>query len=364
MRLFICIICLCTFFGCSSGGTSTPSPSNTAASFPPAPCGIYALDGLNGIYRDGNIAKISNLKYVDGYVLRLKWEELETSNGVYNFAPIEHNLNMLKGLNKKLSLVIMGYGPPYLGTDSEYDGPTWTDLKGVKRSVPWSDFAKSRSRAFYSALANATITDSSTGTTTMLKNHPLMEDLHLSIPGIGRIREQDFLFRDIPGYDRSLLISGIQHTIDTALELFPSTFIIVSLWSVTDTNHSPELWDSIQSSLSNRYDGVVRPKIGIAQDNLAASTDSNTHVTTGYPSTVYASPLFAVKEKLPIIFQMLTSWSAPFTSPEKVAGSTPITGMEYGRNTYGTKYFEVYDNDLTSATYKPLFETWNKQCGE
>ena len=66
------------------------------------PKGIYVLDSNQGTYRDANIR---NYPFVDGFVWRTSWPEIETSEGVYNYAGIDHIVQKLDLIDKKLTVL-------------------------------------------------------------------------------------------------------------------------------------------------------------------------------------------------------------------------------------------------------------------
>ena len=69
----------------------------------PRPCGIYVLgSGATGKHLDN----ISDSPFVDGYTLRISWEELETAKKVYNFTIIDSALLRLQPLNQKLTILL------------------------------------------------------------------------------------------------------------------------------------------------------------------------------------------------------------------------------------------------------------------
>lgn len=77
------------------------------------PTGIYVLDNNQGTFRDANIR---NYPFVDGFVWRTSWANFETSEGVYDYAGIDHIVQRLDAINKKLTILFGAYSvePSYI----------------------------------------------------------------------------------------------------------------------------------------------------------------------------------------------------------------------------------------------------------
>jgi len=323
------------------------------------PRGIYALDNSQGTYRD---AYIRDYDFVEGYSWRMGWADFETAEGVYDFSAIDYIISKLESIGKKLTIISL-LDPDYIITAPGVT--TWTYIDPVRgnpivRAVPWDPYLLQRFRAFTKALGDHLVPVG--GVPTPLRDHPVLANFHVGIPGLGPIREAGFEISNIPGYTRQNLLDAIKASLHAATDEFPNKCVSVGFWRVTDTVSSPELWEDIRVMILNEFDGVKNPKVGFFQDNLAASKDLDTGAITGYPNVDFARPLYLSKDSTHIMFQALTSWLNPFTGADKVANATPSDGIEYAYETYNAAYFELYVPDLDNPEYQPLLADWNSQC--
>ncbi|MEO6721508.1 MAG: hypothetical protein ABIN67_14160, partial [Ferruginibacter sp.] len=154
------------------------------------PTGIYVLDNNQGAYRDSNIRSYS---FVDGFVWRTSWPDIETAQGVYNYAGIDHIIHRLDSINKKLTILFGAYSvePPYIALQAGVTTYSFTDpISNVTttRVVPYDAYLLQRFRTFLSALANHQVYSLTTGTMVALKNHPVLSNIATNIPGLGAIR--------------------------------------------------------------------------------------------------------------------------------------------------------------------------------
>jgi hypothetical protein len=364
--LFLLILLLACGGG-SSGGKGpgaknkppSPTPLPSAGAFQ-KPRGIYILDSDKGTFNDANIRE---LPFVTGYVLRMSWSELETAEGVYDFSAIDHIIAKLDSIGQKLTLLLGGTGTAEPGYIAATPGVrTWIDRDSktgtsVVRAVPWDPFLLDRFRAFTKALGDHLVPSAAAGGhLTPLRDHPVLANINFGVAGLGEIRDRSVKIADIPGYTRRNFIGAVNQSLHAQVDEFPNKFVAVGLWNVTDSTQSPVLWQDISATILNEFDGIKNPRVGFFEDNLAASKDLNTGAVTGYPSTDFASPLFFSKNVTFIMFQALESWENPFADPSKTANATPADGIEYGYNTYGCTYFELYVADIDNQNNWPSFQ--------
>ena len=364
-------------------GESAPPASQPGTAVSPVsgdPCrqprGIYALDSYRGVHRD---AAIRSYPFVTGYAWRAAWSEFEREEGQYDFSGLDHIIGKLDLLGKKLTL-LRGRGGPQ-GPEPEYlakaqDAATYTfkDAKrglAVKRVVPWDPGVMERFRAFVKALGDHRVPSRAAGgAPTPLRDHPVLANLNLAIPGLGPIRErQEVELTRMPAYRRDNFIVAVKDALRAVTAEFPNKVVFVGFWRVTDNERSPELWEAIRTTLLAEFDGKKNPRIGFFQENLAASRDA-AGALRGTPTTEYAAPLYASRGSAHIMFQALQGWSRPFRTAEKTARAGPGDGMAYAYETFGATYFELYVADLDNKSYWPGFNEWHQKlvrapgCGQ
>lgn len=330
------------------------------------PHGIYVLDNSQGTYRDANIR---NYAFVDGYVWRTSWAEVETSQGVYDFSGVDHIVKRLDSINKKLTILFGGNAtePAYIAGKPGVSTYTFTDpvsSVSTTRAVPYESFLLERYRLLLAALANHTIYNLSTGTMVALKDHPVLANISTNIPGLGAIRnvngQNTKINTILPGYSRAKFIDSIVLCMKLQTDNFPNKNVFIpSYKNIDDNTASPTLSSAIKTRLLTTFNGVQNPKIGFWQENLAGFKDSTTQVFTGLPTTAFATPLYQLNDSGYAMFQMLQGWTTPFLDPTKTAHSSPFDAMCYAYNTYGASYFEIYVGDIDHAAYQTIFTTWD-----
>lgn len=264
---------LAFWFAAASVAAGTAGNGETRrSSGPAAPCGIYALDSRGGAHRDANIR---DYPFVEGYVLRPSWSELEPQAGAYDFTMIDAVVKKLQAIGKKLSLEMMRPPEPaYLversGALTWFD--TWRDLNTV-RPAPWDPYTLERFKALARAMAEHPVPDSTKGgTKTRLRDHPVLANINFGIPGAHAAIRSPVQFRliDMPGYTREKFKSAVLESLYAMTGNFPAKAAYIGFWTVQD-GQSPALWEDIQSAIHSEFDGIRNPRVGFFQENLAAS---------------------------------------------------------------------------------------------
>lgn len=330
------------------------------------PKGIYVLDNNQGVFRDANIR---NYPFVDGFVWRTSWADFETSEGIYNYDGIDHIVQKLDNINKKLTILFGAYSvePSYIANQSGVVTYPFTDpISNVTstRAVPYDGYLLQRFRLFLSALANHQIYSISTGTMVALKDHPVLSNIATNIPGLGAIRNVNglntSLQTELPNYTRSKFMDAVLESMKIQTDHFPTKNVFIpSYKNINDNTTSPSLADFVKSQLLLNFDGIQNPKISFWQENLAGFTDTSTNVFTGLPTTTFATPLLGLGNSAYTMFQMLQGWTTPFLDPAKTANSTPFDAMCYAYKTYGASYYEIYVSDLDNIIYQDSFNNWD-----
>lgn len=330
------------------------------------PTGIYVLDSNQGTYRDANIRDYS---FVSGFVWRTSWTDMETSQGVYNFAGIDHIVQKLDLINKKLTVLFGAYSvePSYIASQIGVTTYNFTDpLSNVttKRAVPYDGYLLQRFRVFLSALANHQIYSKSSGTMVALKNHPVLANIATNIPGLGAIRNVNGLNKSVEStltnYNRNKFVDSLIESMKIQTENFPTKNVFIPYYkNINDNTTSLSLYSYIRTQLLLNFDNIQNPKISFWQENLAGFRDTATNVFTGLPTTDFATPLNDLNGSAYTMFQMLQGWTTPFLDPAKTANSTPFDAMCYAKNTFDASYYEIYVSDIDNALYQSSFNTWN-----
>jgi hypothetical protein len=330
------------------------------------PNGIYVLDNNKGTYRDANIR---NYTFVDGFVWRTSWSEIETSKDSYDFAALDHIVKRLDSIDKKLTILFGAYAvePPYIAMQPGVANYPFTDpLSSITttRAVPYDSYLIQRFRLFLSIIANHSVYSLSLGKLVALKDHPVLANIATNIPGLGAIRNVNGTSTNIqsilPGYNRYKFVDSLVLSMQIQTDYFPDKNVFVPFYkNINDSINSPSLATYLRTKLLQHFDNVLHSKISFWQENLAGYTDTFSGVFTGLPLTTFATPLYQLKDSAYTMFQMLQGWTTPFLDPAKTANSSPFDAMCYAYKTYGTTYFEIYAGDIDDTIYQKKFNAWN-----
>jgi hypothetical protein len=327
-----------------------------AATVFPQPRGIYVLDSSTGYVTNGVSMRDANIRsndFVSGYVLRAPWATLETNQNQFDFTIIDWNMRRLATINKNLSLEIINVDPPWLAQTPGVT--TWYDTSlNQTRAVPWDGFLLARVTTFLHALAEHQIDG------VKLKDHPVLTVVNFGLAGADlAIRDPSVLLRNMTNYSRANLTNAVLLNLRAAVTNFPTKFVQVGFWPITDNQATPSLWELVRQSILAEFNGVTAPRVGFWMENLSASrTAPGVEPVTGRPNTTFGGPLFLSQTNAWAGFQAHTSWVQPFTGFSNVTNATPFDGMQYANTTFGSTYFEIYVADVDYAGYHSDFEKW------
>ena len=327
-----------------------------AAGFP-QPRGIYALDSANGYVTNGVSMRDANIRsndFVSGYVLRAPWATMETNQDQFDFTIIDWNIRRLAAIKKNLSLEIINVDPPWLAQTPGVT--TWYDTNQMQwRAVPWDAFLLARVQVFLRALAEHQIDG------VKLKDHPVLTVVNFGLAGADlAIRDPSVLLHNMTNYSRASLTNAVLGNLLATVTNFPSKFVQIGFWPITDNQATPALWEFVRESILAEFNGVTEPRVGFWMENLSASRSApGLGPVTGRPNTTFGGPLFLSQTNAWVGFQALTSWMKPFNNyNSQVTNATTADGLQYANATFGSTYFEIYVGDIDASGYQGDFEQW------
>ena len=350
------------FFVLAACQSPRPAPDAQRSAFASAgiPVGIYALGG--GDAPRGNTL---DLPFVDGWVSRMPWTALEKAKGSYDFSRIDAIIAAVEAKGKRLTLDIFTTEVP-ADILSQPGAQTYTGRavsgKEVLTSAPWDEYALQRWEAFCKALAAHQLPDQSRGGQLVaLADHPTLAQLDTPMPGLQGIRDIGERIPAAKGYSRDVFITAAKRAIHAMVDSFPAQRHHLSFFDMSDSQRSPSLGHAVYEAMAAEFDSGAAPQLAFFQENLACST----------PSTSFAYAL--LDSKTPAAFQMLQAWVSPHlnaanTDPCLVttvpgdrssATSGPEVGIKYGYETFGSRYFELYVDDLNHAPFANALQAWH-----
>jgi hypothetical protein len=354
-----------------------------------SPTHALEFERARGIYLLGNLgqrqlpADVIELPHVDGYTMRLLWEEVEALEGKYDFSAISTVLGQLApfGSRKRLTLELFAREVPqyilqhpgvktYSITPRNASAPDTT-------AVPWDEYALARYEALMQALAAYPVFDPAIGDMTPLRDHSLLAHVDAQIVGLGSVRDIPRDLPNAPGYSRDLFVPAGVASVGKTIAAFPGKFPFLAFFQMSDNIAQPPLDRVLLEQLRTAYfpGGNVKPQLGLFQENLACAT----------PNTAFAYALAESQADTYILFQALQPWLAPFSNPSRTdvclvfdpplpegwqtgdpatdnairatAIGGPEIGLRHAINNFSCFYFELYLQDLRHVPFRDEFMT-------
>ncbi len=318
-----------------------------------------AQDRPRGIYSLGTKNSLNGLRtndFVDGFTLRVGWNQLETAQGVYNFTLISNVIGQLQPLGKKLTIEMFVTDPPAYVVSNATE--VWTNIIGgnpVPLPVPWETNALNSYRTFMQSLANCSVPDAAQGGALVaLSQHPTLAQMDSPVVGLQSIRDLSGTITNLASYQRSNFINAVVHSAHSSRDAFASKFGFLAYFSMSDTQNASyggqTLDQMLQARLYGEFNSNGPPKLGYFQENLADAS----------PTTNGLGKLFVnEKNRTYTLLQALTSWTHPFTGASQVTSSNPATGIAFAYSNYSTTYYELYPDDIDNTNRQAELRQWH-----
>jgi hypothetical protein len=174
--------------------------------------------------------------YVSGYTLRLRWSDLEPSQGNYNFETIAATIANLQKQGLHLNLELFAGLPP----DYVIRGASNTFVFSMGRGssaapLPWDRFALSRWEALMKALAEYPIYDSNSKTKLAFCKHPTLTSIEAPVVGLQGIRDQRNSVTGSPNYNRQIFIKAVLDSVRASRSAFPEKFGFLAFFRMSDS---------------------------------------------------------------------------------------------------------------------------------
>lgn len=347
------------------GGGGGTSPSATSVALPSAtfarPTGIYAVGTTVT-----PTASVLQKSFVDGWVTRLGWDEIETAQGVYDFTNIDVTVAALQSSGKKLTLDIFATAvPAYILNQPGVSAYVAATAGGpVLTAVPWDATALARWDAFCQALSAHLVLDSKSGSMIALRDHPVLAHVRSEIVGLGGVRDNAGSLVAVGSYERTKFTNAALASIHAMVDRFPNKFSFLPFFTMSDATKSPPLDQFLLDTFMAEFNAGATPKLGFFQEDLACNN----------PTALFAFAIDTTKNRTFSMFQMIQSWINPFLDPaftdpclspvpvnndRSASVSGPEVAIGYAYNTFGTRYFEIYPSDLEQPGFADEFTTWH-----
>lgn len=332
------------------------------------PRGLFVLDSGSATNYTTNFGKAISLRdanirshsFVDGFTLRVAWNDVESSTtlGAYDFFIIQNALNKLP-VGQKLSLIIVPSEPDYIATTTGVE--QWNDA-GTPRATPWDPYLQQRRHALLAAMGSVVTNGIE------LRNDPRLDLLDPYLPGgFTGVRDPNSLpLRNIIGYTRQKMLHAVQTELRALQDEFPGKFIQIGFWPITDLENANyggvAAAEWIRLQLLAQFNGISRPRVGFFMENLAAKRSGPfLDPFSATPVTSFGSALFNSRDATWNGFQMLGSWTRPFNDGHvtNTTYGTPNDAIEFAFNAYRAEYHELYIGDIDNAAFQPALQRWH-----
>lgn len=357
-------------FGRPKGVFILDSASNHSYT-PPNWTNSYPIDLRDDSIRPDGGVHTGDYGFVDGYTLRVPWISIENTNyaGQYDFKIITNALMKLPA-GQKLSIILQGE-PAYVDTAAANAGMAWQPQTGSPRAVPWYSYLQERWEALLSAME---IEPSPAGGGLTLATDTRLAILNPSMPGgDSGIRDPDVSFVAMPYYTKENLLAAAEYYLSTLQNHFPGKYVQIGFWKLQDEMPPVGLTEYVRLGILSEFDGIVRPRVGFWQENLAATRltaapefISPRQAYTSTPLTSFATPLADSENVTWTAFQTLDSWAGMFSDghANNMLSGSPNDAYEAAykpnnpadpddKNGYKTQYFETYVADVDYEAQQP-----------
>jgi chitodextrinase len=315
-----------TTLAAGSFGDSGSVSASAAAAAPTvsrsAPAGIYSID------------TIVDKPFVDGVLIRVGWDQIEKTQGSYDFSKIVNAVQQAEGVGQSVSVAMLAMKTPsWLLSKCK----TFNSGNYGKVCVPWDSTMLSALQKLVNAMSTTKVGG------TALKDHPAVKQIDASIGGIQSIR-----LMNLPsGYNATTFANAVYQSVGYWASAFPSKHLYVGLFGVSDGKSNPSTAESIRDSLLSKY------KVNFFQEVLTGDSPSQ--------GGDLGDVLSAVKSKTGIMFQACGEWKNQrnWSQCDWLKSDSPSAGMSNGYNNFNATYFEIYQTDLSNSAYSSQFQQWH-----
>jgi hypothetical protein len=319
---------------------------------PEGPAGIFVIGDTRSVPTE--IEKF-DLDCVAGYTLRIPWADMVPVNFIgtkptYDFSRIDIALENLRSRNKQMTLeVFIDKVPPYILTLPGV--ATWNNPnpnQGGTQVVPWDITALTEYQRMVNEMANHVVA----GTTWKISEHPTLQSVDAPIVGLQGLRELSNTLIKHPDYTRTKFVQSIVDSVTASRQAFPQKYGFIALFAMSDTTTTPALDQTVYDTLMVNFNVNGKPSLGFFQETLSDASPKPTSL---------GKFLAAGSTKTYTLFQALKPWTLAegVTRTSEIASGTPITGIKYAWDNYGTTYVELYGPDVLNTNNQTELKKWN-----
>ena len=320
------------------------APRTTTAA--DAPAGIYSLGQARNPTNtpgDERLAGIRDYDFVSGFTLRLFWNDIEPTEGQYNFSVIDAAIQRVSALGQSLDIEIFTTQEPAYVLDGA--SATYVEHRGGTNPVPWDSFAQTRHAALVTALGAHVVQGS--GAPHPLSLDPTLKSIDVAPAGLNfGVRDLNDGIQNHPQYTQQRYIDAVVDGVAAATAAFPHDTNSLGFFSFDDGASGPHVDDQILALLEPLYNGPGQAKLAFFVENLSDEWP----VPLGNGNGVGNNLEDWAATGGSTMMQALDAWLDH--TPERadqLSSLNPSTGIELAYEQYGTRFFELYLPDLDGA---------------
>lgn len=354
MLIFLAVLMACKKSRDNDTGTTNP-PTASSSTFQ-GKAGIYHLGSVDipinsSVYANPNVA---------GAVVRLKWENVEPSPDVFNWAFIDAELAKAKANNKKISIQVLSYPGWVISTlgASSYryvDKNTYhnTYLDTLSDVITWDEIYLNRVSNLIDKLAGKYA-----GDTTISYFNLIGGQISRGLPDSAVTASGTKAFWTIFPYNADTVVSKMKPILDLYMAKFPKTPLWCSVDYVSfETKASGRANNYLCSQFVNYGVATYPDRFGCWREDISACNPQQNIQSTSQWYTMAqnstrtgAQMLWSVQDGPD---RMNKCGILPNTK-QVVLDSSINNGLRLGM-----RYFEIYAADIQDATLSANLANYN-----
>lgn len=314
--------------------------------------GLYLLMSGPKTLNSNNVFNLDgHQSYIDGVSMRVGWDSLEPAPGQYSFDYIHQvisNMQSTHPLGKILLSIYLDRAPEHIVAAAqqtwEMPAPRSLGVSYIVQPVPWDQNTNNSANALLKTLSTELI-QSPVGYV-RLRHHPMVIDsaIRISVVGLGQVRNRAKVskgtspFWDIPGYDRTSILSAIDSACVMFRNAFPYGQHNISLWPLDDgINPEMRLDDYIREDIT-----VYHPHVGGFMENLKGWKPAESQARLMLDLVEQSTEIHPPSSWM----QACGAWATHSLCQWDEDDNDPSVGIKYAANDLCANVVEIYLKDI------------------
>ncbi|TWT98198.1 Beta-galactosidase [Botrimarina colliarenosi] len=305
------------------------------------PTGIYVSAGPTTATRDSVDSSYGALDFVEGVLVRIGWNEIETAPGVYDWSALDRQFQLAGDLGLKVSLgVINGKESPSWLADQgtaffEYELPPQLGGTTEQLPLPWDANYLDRWEGFVAKLGERYSGNDLLSLVHI--THSSANGFEMPLPST----PASVAAWDQVGYTVDLHAGAIERVIDAFDAAFPETPLDLEVHPVLGDDAVAQRVVAYANG-TNRASGPIGERFGVLS---AWWSEHNA-------DDVYPGAYELLQNQADATFSTVQLVASATSRPEAY-GEGGLSGSLDRAFDDGVRYFEVWHNDVLNPTFQP-----------